>query len=430
MNRPIELNNNNLQLIMNYTIPHQPDMELEVKTVDLGSNRTCTRTFYVPKRKNPIKKSYKDLNEHNIRSICTFLSISEMLVFRRTCKPTKLDVDKCKKQAANSIGPALMKRYELPQSLIDLIQQCEAVITGSALLNVIYNNQEEEKLTTDIDIFLELKYIKLVKEWLDNNKDKWSYNVIITEHHLRYLDAFAQGNNPVENSKNNMFCVIDVNRRNDDDDLPLIRKRFPLQFIFLYHEKPKDHIAKNFDISLVRNWFDGKKLFIGFQNDIVTRTYSMRLTGTFKIQVCAMPPKARIEKYKHRGFRCWNLETKQCSRWYRDRLCRFELSFVDSHCFYAEMSIDGCALQPFPDWLRAYPDETETKNNLELVELGRSVGMPYCTDYAELYRSSCCTYYRNEFKKFYQKPHIIYCEHAAFLMHANNEAIEEPDLDI
>jgi len=365
-------------------------MDVETTTVNLDTNMTSTQTrrFYVAKRKITVSKCLKDLNGHDISSICQFLSISEMLIFRRICKSTKVDVDKCKKQAANTIGPALMQRFELPQSLMDLIKKCEGVITGSALLSVLY---DEHFGNMDVDVFLEAKHAETVHTWLTEIKDTTE---LIMDEDLQYVHLFEDIINRDSEAKRQFSTFTCRRAKHLLYKLPLPPSLCPIQFIFLNSDKPKERVEKKFDISVLRNWFDGKELHIGFQNDIVNRTYAIQLTIQQHKHVCSEIPKARIEKYRERGFTCTNLETRICYRWFYGELIRFQLSYVDNHCFYTEISMNGCVPILFTDWInkKCYGlNRTNYGFNygkfLDFVKVARSAGMSYSENFREVFEA-------------------------------------------
>lgn len=349
-------------------------MQIETTTVNLNSN-TQTRRFYTAKRKIIVPKDYKDLNEHDIRSICRFLSVSEMLCFRRVCKSTKLDVDKCKKQAANSIGSALMKRFELPQSLMDLVTSCEGVFTGSGLLSVFY---DEHYSNMDVDVFLEAKHSKTVHTWLQEKQG----TELIMDEDLQYLDHFEEIANKDSEAKR-QFSTFTCRRATNIGEFALPPSLCPLQFIFLHSDKPKERAEKKFDISVLRNWFDGNKLHIGFQNDITSRTYTIQLKDKQKQYVCSEIPWQRIMKYKERGFTCRNIETRTCSRLFRDELYRFQLYFIDNHCFYTEVSVNGCVLIKIVQWLNHFFDTPEF---VLMLKVAQSAGVPYSENCVQVFQ--------------------------------------------
>lgn len=318
------------------------------------------------------RANYRDL----IQAIVDYFPIDQWLIFRRVNKNFKQQIDKLRgKYAGTKIKRFLMQEYSIPESLIELVESQGGVFSGSTILECIYGKRLDKigpykwsNPQSDIDVFIPFSAVDTMHQWIRFHQDSLWESGWLTQEELLESPDNTDDYGRLRLGPEARFTVGNYLPKSKENH----RK---LQIIYMNSSiTVKEHIIQGFDLSVVKNWFDGKRLYIGHQNDIVTRTTVCTLNRWEKEEIISKGALKRISKYYHKGFRCRNLRIDKSSTVYEEQKVRTRRYYLDNRLFYCLMDPHLWSVM-LPKWLSNIGIIRELLN---IYNLRRRYGLARC----------------------------------------------------
>jgi hypothetical protein len=297
------------------------------------------------------------LNQDHLSRVSEFLLIQDLFELRRVSCSFRHRVDKLKSTISKRVKNILIRQHDIPQSLLNLIDELGGLISGSTLVQIIRNEvfqcvpyfeatpvrEQESKNSPDIDIFIPFSAHSQIKSWIEDSKESiWHYD------EFRRKERTCDSEGEIKDCEGIALFNVGTYVRKDDDVRQGHHK--PLQFIYLKKHTPKEWILNYFDITLLQNWFDGKKLYVGHMNDFLNNSFKFCLQPWHLEEVCCDLVLNRIKKYQRRYFHCINFEEKFMERRLKldgKQLIDLRFSYVDQTLVYAASRTSAIRYQGF-----------------------------------------------------------------------------------
>lgn len=281
-------------------------------------------------------------NKDSVQILLEYFPLDQWLLLRRTCKNLKHQIDKCKGTlAGNHIKKYLINNYGVSESLLQLIYECGGTISGSVILAAIYNRPlisiGTNVFKPDLDVFIHFADRDKFKIWISYSiESQWfvpDYNDNYGESYENLMLDEIMTPNDYKFSTENFPNKNELYNHNRND----INNNYNTKLQLIYLEDIKvnvnDFIDTNFDLSLLKNSYNGKKLIINHQNDILSQSFNYILKPRHLKSITSNDIFKRLDKYQDRGFVCRNFTIQHKSITIDKIKTKCDQFFIDDYLF-------------------------------------------------------------------------------------------------